>query len=764
MSNLKISSNLFIGAAELNRLQYFMQDVGYVKNILDNSVSFGLIKSNKDITFANGLVSADTDSIISGTTTKTVKHNALSAINSDGNFLSFDIANQIAIPGDNNWYWIRVAYTITHIEKGIFAIDVNGNLTATGAELTKLLRGIKNIPSRVRFTNAIDNTLDYDILSVADDNTAVLNGASFTAESNLKMTIIGSFTYGVAVDPANKQIFNYDSRSIVLVPEVDANTAPVAGYTKGFTFYLARVKSDGINLIIQDKRTEFWETKGSNQEIDIQSNINNCIGVESVKFNHIFSPGDKNLVTIGWGFRSNNWTVNSNTNVLTLSTGLGGKYKSVSDFVNGDFDGWRLYYPNGKYSRIVTSVTSGAAINLTLDTLDVDNLSVDGGNTFETSKYVIAVPNAEEIEISYLTNPTDNQSTLNKSVVFPINELIGTTEVAVYLDPSVLYNIQYRYKVLKDYTQYTVIPTDTDNGYFIESSFDDDGNIIGGGTRQTYTNDTTVGFIQLNLSTKAYKNFVFKVDKGDKIGVTTISSIASPYTLLVGTSNNYLKIVGDIVLSANTSIILSATGAVSGNEFRIHINTSTFNLNGFTLSIIDGSTSSSIKNILQGDIYTIKNIENGIVFTCVNNGTNWNIYQNYDLGVPNEVKDIYNVVPSSLFDIAGLGKIKGLFGWTLADGSNGSPNLSGRFISGYDINDADYSAIGQTGGSKTVVLVNDNLPPLDLPVGYTGPHAKPADGSGIDVWYPLDHGTTGLSIPVQTRPPYFTLIKAYKLF
>lgn len=764
MSNLKINSNLFIGAAELNRLQYFLQDVGYKKNILDNSVSFGLIKSNRDITFANGLISADTDVIISSITTKTVKHNALSAIDSNGNFLSSPIANQIAIPGDNNWYWIRVAYIATNIEKGTFAIDVNGNLTSSGAEMTKLLRGIKNIPSRVRFPNATYNTLDYDILSITDDNTAVLNGVSFTAETSLQMSVVGSFTYGVAVDPSNKQIFNYDSRTITLVPEISLNVAPVSGYTKGLTFYLARVKSDGTNLTIQDKRTEYWETKGSNESIDIQTTVNNLIGVESVKYNHIFSPGDKNLVTIGWGFRSNNWTVNSNTNVLTLSTGLGGKYKSVSDFNNGDFDGWRLYYANGQYSKIVTSITSGGAINLTLDTLNVDNLSVDGGNTFETSQYVIATPNAEEIEIAYLTNPVDTQSTLDKTVIFPINELFGTTEVAVYLDPSVLYNIKYRYKVFKDYSEYVVIPSDIDNGYFIESSFDNDGNIIGGGTRQTYTNDPSVGFIQLNLSSNAYKNFVFKVDKGDKIGVTTISSITSPYILQVGVNDNYLKIIGDVVLTSNSTIILSATSAVSGNEFRIHFDTNSFNLNGFTLSIVDGSTSSAIKNIIDGDLYMIKNVENGIVFTCVNDGTNWNIYQNYDLGRPNEVIDLYNVVPSNLFNTFSLGKVKGLFGYTLANGTNGGPDLRGMFIPGYNPADPDYSTIGATGGSKSNTLTNANLPPLDIPSGYDGPHPKPADGGGADEYYPSGHAVIGSSDPIENRPPFFTLIKAYKLF
>lgn len=46
-------------------------------------------------------------------------------------------------------------------------------------------------------------------------------------------------------------------------------------------------------------------------------------------------------------------------------------------------------------------------------------------------------------------------------------------------------------------------------------------------------------------------------------------------------------------------------------------------------------------------------------------------------------------------------------GWALCDGKKGTPNLSGRFIVGYDKNDADYNVIGNTGGNKEVKLNAD---------------------------------------------------------
>jgi len=60
-------------------------------------------------------------------------------------------------------------------------------------------------------------------------------------------------------------------------------------------------------------------------------------------------------------------------------------------------------------------------------------------------------------------------------------------------------------------------------------------------------------------------------------------------------------------------------------------------------------------------------------------------------------------------------------GWALCNGSNGTPNLRGRFIVGYDPNDAEYDEPGNasnlkgsptvdTGGEEEVTLDNSNIP------------------------------------------------------
>lgn len=53
-------------------------------------------------------------------------------------------------------------------------------------------------------------------------------------------------------------------------------------------------------------------------------------------------------------------------------------------------------------------------------------------------------------------------------------------------------------------------------------------------------------------------------------------------------------------------------------------------------------------------------------------------------------------------------------GWVLCDGTNGTPNLKGRFIVGYDASDNDYNVIGKIGGEKRHQLTTSELPSLSF--------------------------------------------------
>lgn len=120
-------------------------------------------------------------------------------------------------------------------------------------------------------------------------------------------------------------------------------------------------------------------------------------------------------------------------------------------------------------------------------------------------------------------------------------------------------------------------------------------------------------------------------------------------------------------------------------------------------------------------------------------------------------------------------------GWFLCDGSNGTPNLSGMFVVGYNVTDADYNQIGKTGGTKTVQLtgIQNGLHTHGVnDTGHTHGFSLGTDNKGGSSGIPVlsSQNTTGqknyttaasfsgVSIqnsgagaPHENRPPFYTL-------
>lgn len=141
------------------------------------------------------------------------------------------------------------------------------------------------------------------------------------------------------------------------------------------------------------------------------------------------------------------------------------------------------------------------------------------------------------------------------------------------------------------------------------------------------------------------------------------------------------------------------------------------------------------------------------------------------------------------------------YGWALCDGTNGTPDLRGRFIVGYNPNDTDYQTIGLTGGAKLVTLTTSQMPAHNhggtLTTTNSGDHAHNATVAyrGPD-GYSHSNGTThlcsneavtgtdqrgllikssgshthsvtlttqGSNAPHENRPPYYTLAYIMKV-
>lgn len=720
MSNFKFSSDLFLEVAELERFKMFLDKDGFRKNILDNTIRFGLIKN--DQLFSNGRVERDLDTIVGQ---KTIKIRELKAINNQGQFICSQEINGIPVPSDGEWYWVKISHQYTNQEQGLVSLAVNGDMTGVNTKFKEVLRGMPNFPARIKFLNSQYNTLEYDILEVIDDQHATIvhpanmgsGVATFDIEAGLKYAVVGTFTPGVAVPSLNKYPFEYDSVKYDIIKETISNVRP--SYISGQEFYIARIKVDGSTVLIQDKRIEHWETNESYQEIEIlREEVNPLIGVEYIKWQNQMSPADKNEVYIAWGMRSQNWAIDSSNNIVTLfGSSLGGKFKSVSDFTDGDFNGWRVYTPNGNYSRVIASIKQGQAINLTLDLLDIDNYSPDGGLSFNNAgvnaDWIQVVPNCEEVEIQFSADPIDAQLNVDQIFIFPTNTLIARCDIDVYKNPSCKYNVKYRYKSYKEYTEWNILPSDN-VGYITEQSFNANGTLKLSTdiVLYPYISNDTGGYIQLVLSPDAYTLFITKVFKGDLIGVKTITSFNAiqVYELRVGVDKRYQFITGNIVLDDDVYISLSNDNAVEGNEFRIHFD-GNIQLNGHKIYIVRDYVSGTpvyIKTISDGDIYEMKNRDGGILFDCVFSDTaSWNVvYQNYDLGQPFETK-MFSGDSSLMFDDSGLGKVKGWFGYALMNGNNGTQDISNRFIL------AAGGAIesGTIGGSNKITLQLANLPP-----------------------------------------------------
>ncbi|MEL6556580.1 MAG: hypothetical protein AAFQ94_00250 [Bacteroidota bacterium] len=133
-------------------------------------------------------------------------------------------------------------------------------------------------------------------------------------------------------------------------------------------------------------------------------------------------------------------------------------------------------------------------------------------------------------------------------------------------------------------------------------------------------------------------------------------------------------------------------------------------------------------------------------------------------------------------------------GWAICDGENGTPNLSGQFIVGFNANHADYNEIGKKGGATEVTLTKDQMPShnhtgntnvdgvhkhtikhiLSVDEDGTGRKSMLLDGENQGTWvfdtevdgahkHAFTTNNTGGNKPQENRPPYYVLAYIMKL-
>lgn len=82
-------------------------------------------------------------------------------------------------------------------------------------------------------------------------------------------------------------------------------------------------------------------------------------------------------------------------------------------------------------------------------------------------------------------------------------------------------------------------------------------------------------------------------------------------------------------------------------------------------------------------------------------------------------------------------------GWYLCDGTNGTPDLRGMFIVGYDPRDSEYNQVGKNGGLKNVTLTESQMP-IHTHTGSTSMSGSHSHFVAVGEYY-KDNDSTGVS-------------------
>lgn len=623
MSNMKFSPDLFLGQVELDRFEKFIFEEGFKKFILQTTSSFGLIKNPNDSAFLNFKVEL-------GTNSGTVKISEGLAIDSDANYILNDsLLDNIDVPNDGNYYWLKISHKFDNQEVGVVSVDEQGNLTGIGTKFTEVLRGQPDIPSVIKLLTSSLNSQEYEVLEVLDDENVVLQG-DFQVESNLKYGVIGSFTPATIQTIDQKYPFDYDSVDVEFIQEVTSNTPPA--YVDGKEFFIARVRLVGVNVTVEDKRKDIFRSTSDYKFDFFNINQTNIFGVEGVKFDNLTSPRSENVLDIAWGFRSTNFSFNTSLRLLTLNSGLGGSRKSVSQVSNNDFNGWRVYLDGSSdYFIIQQTQKSGTSLNLFLDNLD----SV----VFTAATKILIVPNVESIIIEATPDPDESNKINIVKVECPININLYSLKLPVYKSLNCNYNLKVRLKNNFTTTEYLIIE---DSEYYNESAFDSQGNLTTPANVTAYSYNVNEGYILLTENTNSYRLFQSRVDIGDLQGYEflPLDNTTPELEIRVGV-NKKTVIIGDSITTPDSIILildhylnLSTEGAIEGNSFDIILNTRIFNGINYTFNIVQGYVNAgnvgTVKvggiNDLTIDILSISSsLRKRVKYTFVFDGVNWEV-------------------------------------------------------------------------------------------------------------------------------------------
>lgn len=269
MSKINISRNVFLEKEELTNMLSFFATAPLMKAVLQASYSFGMITNDPSKINPNTINKpTDEDNLVdpfkveTGTNSGTIKILPGMALTSQGNFIDINVEDNIAVPNDSNFYWVKIGYQTRNYEKGYVSVNSQGVVSGSVNFSGKVRGQSSSTPVSIRFEKQdgsvpINNGV-YQIVNVIDNQNLLLTSAStFVAESNLRVIVLGTLPLGgVLTSEQRNGLYTYDDYVISLVPEVSVSTPPKK---EADEYYIARVQnSGGIVSVSNEVKSEYW--------------------------------------------------------------------------------------------------------------------------------------------------------------------------------------------------------------------------------------------------------------------------------------------------------------------------------------------------------------------------------------------------------------------------------------------------------------------------------------------------------------------------
>lgn len=386
MSKLKISNNLFLEVNELNALVKCLEEDGYkrlFKSIVNN---YGVVKDKNNSYFKVSNKPGSNEHII-------INKGLAYDTNLNAILLNEDL--EIQISGKDVPQWVVISRNTNNIEIGSVAITRDGNMTGSGTKFTEVLRGQPNFPTKVKLTSE-KNSGEYEVVNVLSDTSALLSG-TFTAESDLNYSVIGTFTPGFQPSEYDKYIYEYDSCSIRMI---DSDSRPEVGEDE---FIIAKIekKSGGILNVYDERIKSYFDNPYQGEIDDNISFVKNIVNLNraSVVSNSVYGTKSAEFeLILEHGYTINKYEITSTSASDSLEIVSGNNNYLGDEIPDGMFDGWNILNRDNMKS---VGISYNVGNKVILDSFDED--------VFNNVSKLIIIPNARNIEyeVKLSSNTTD---------------------------------------------------------------------------------------------------------------------------------------------------------------------------------------------------------------------------------------------------------------------------------------------------------------------------------------------------------------------